>query len=203
MARPEQRIHCVTVKCGGHVDAGHGARTMLHVIDHAGRWECSGTWLLAVIVTSLGEQLVEAWSAGSSGSSLANGAKGLLLRVTCCCTNRVVQMRTREVIVIEVGAFCGYKAAGAGLLLTVERNTLVSGEGVTIAGGTLGSSAAPTLGAVMLGGRVELMMAFRLRIAVLRWAALMAVVGMVLCNVRRTSHATRTVRMAGCMVRVD
>ncbi len=79
-------------------------------------------------------------------------------------------------------------------MLTVECNTLVSGEGVMVAGGTLGSSAAPTHGAVALGGRVGLMMACRLQITVLQLVALMAVVGMVLCNVRRTLHAARTVR---------
>jgi hypothetical protein len=54
-------------------------------------------------------------------------------------------MRAREVVLIEVDAFYGYTATGAWLLLTVERNTLVSGEGVLVDGGTLGSSAAPTL----------------------------------------------------------
>jgi hypothetical protein len=62
---------------------------------------------------------------------------------------------------------------------------------VTTAGGTLGSSAAPTLKAVALGVRVGLMMAGILRIAVLRLAALMAVLGIVLCNVRRMLHAAR------------
>ncbi len=60
---------------------------------------------------------------------------------------------------MEVVAFCGYIATGARLLLTVEHNTLVSGEGVMVAGGTLSSSAAPTLGIVALGGRVGLIMA--------------------------------------------
>jgi hypothetical protein len=63
---------------------------------------------------------------------------------------------------MEVVAICGYNDTGAKLLLTVECNTLISGEGVMVAGGTLGSSAAPTLGAVALGGRVGLMMARRL-----------------------------------------
>jgi hypothetical protein len=71
-----------------------------------------------------------------------------------------------------------------------------SGEGVTVAGGTLGSSAAPTLGAVALGGKAGLMMARRLQIAVLRLAASMVVIGMVLHNVQRTSHVARTVRSA-------
>jgi hypothetical protein len=52
---------------------------------------------------------------------------------------------------MEVVAFCGYNAAGAGLLLMVECSTFVSGEGVMVAGGTLGSSAAPTLGDVARG----------------------------------------------------
>jgi hypothetical protein len=60
-------------------------------------------------------------------------------------------MRAWEVALIEVVAFCGYKATGAGQLLTVELNTLVSGEGMTVAGGTLSSSTAPTLQAVALG----------------------------------------------------
>jgi hypothetical protein len=38
--------------------------------------------LLAVIMTLSEEQSVGAWSAGSSGSSLANGANGLLFYVT-------------------------------------------------------------------------------------------------------------------------
>jgi hypothetical protein len=67
MARLEQRIRGVTVQCGGQVDAGHGARTISHVIGHAGSWERAGTWLLVVIVTSSGEQLVEAWSGGIVG----------------------------------------------------------------------------------------------------------------------------------------
>jgi hypothetical protein len=67
-----------------------------------------------------------------------------------------------------------------------------------VAGGTLtlGSSAAPTCGAVALGGRVGLMMARRLRIAVLWSAALMGVVEMVIHNMLRTLHAARTVRSA-------
>ncbi len=105
-------------------------------------------------------------------------------------------MRAWEVVLIEVVAFCEYKAAGYGLLLTVESNTLVSGEGMMVAGGTLGSSAAPTFRAVALGGRVRLMMVHRLWIAILQLEALMAVIGMVLCNVRRTLHAARTMRSA-------
>ncbi len=46
----------------------------------------------------------------------------------------------------------------------------------------------------MLRGRFGLMIACRLRIAVLRLAALMAVIGMVLHIVWRTPHATRTMR---------
>jgi hypothetical protein len=105
-------------------------------------------------------------------------------------------MQAQDVALMEVVAFCGYNSVGVGLLLTVERNTLISGKGMTVAGGTLGSSAAPTLGAVALGGSVRLMMAHRLQIAILRLAALMAVIGMVLCNVQRTLHAMRTKRSA-------
>ncbi len=61
------------------MDAGCGARTILHVMGCAESGECAGAQLLAVIVTLLGEQLVEAWSAGSSGSSLANGAKWIVV----------------------------------------------------------------------------------------------------------------------------
>jgi hypothetical protein len=75
-------------------------------------------------------------------------------------------------------------------------NTLVSGELVVVAGGTLGSSVAPTLGAMALGGRVGLMMACKSRIALLRLAALMAVLGMVFHSVQSTLHATITVRSA-------
>jgi hypothetical protein len=98
---------------------------------------------------------------------------------------------------LEVVAFCGYEAAGARLLLTVEQNTLVSGKGLMVAGSTLGYSAAPTLRAVALGGRVGLMMECRFRIAVLQLAASMAVIGMVLHDALRTlRHAARTVRSA-------
>jgi hypothetical protein len=97
---------------------------------------------------------------------------------------------------MEVVAFCGYKDTGVRLLLTVGRNTLVSGQLVMVAGGTLGSSAAPTLGAMVLGGRVGLMKAHKSRIAVLRAAALawLADVGMVFHSIRSTLHAARTVR---------
>ncbi len=81
-------------------------------------------------------------------------------------------MRAREVVLMEIVALCGYNAAGAGLLLTVERNTLISGKGMTVAGGTLGSSVAPTLGAVALGGRVGLTMAHKFWIA-LGWSFVM------------------------------
>jgi hypothetical protein len=105
-------------------------------------------------------------------------------------------MRAQEVALMEVVTFCGYKDAGVGLLLTIGCNTLVSGKLVMVAGGTLSSSAAPTLGAMVLGGRVGLMMAGKSRIAVLWLAALMAVVGMVFCSVRSTLHAARTMRSA-------
>jgi hypothetical protein len=88
----------------------------------------------------------------------------------------------------------GYNAAEARLLLTVERNTLKSGKNMMVAGGTLGSSTAPALGAVALGGRVGLVMVHEFWIAVLQPATLMVVIGMVLRNVRRTLDAARTVR---------
>jgi hypothetical protein len=105
-------------------------------------------------------------------------------------------MQAQEVVSMEFVALCGYNTAGAGLLLTVEHNTLVSGNGMTVAGGTLSSSAAPTFGAVAIGGRVGLTMAHNFRIIVLRSLALMAVVGMELRNMPGTSHAARTVRSA-------
>ena len=70
-------------------------------------------------------------------------------------------MRAQEVALMEVVTFCGYKEAGDGLLLMVGCNTLVPGDLVMVAGGTLSSSAAPTLGALALGGRVGLMMAYK------------------------------------------
>ncbi len=103
-------------------------------------------------------------------------------------------MWAQEVAFIEVVTFCGYKEAGVGLLLTVGRNTLVPGNLVMEAGGTLGSSAAPTFGAMALGGRVGLMMAHESLIAVLQAAALLADVGMVFHSVWSTSYAARTVR---------
>ncbi len=105
-------------------------------------------------------------------------------------------MRTGEVALMEVETFCGYKDAGVGLLLTVGRNTPVPGNLVMVAGDTLGSSAAPTLGAMVLGSRVGLMMTHMSWIAVLRAAALLADVGMVFSSVRSTSHAARTMRSA-------
>jgi hypothetical protein len=105
-------------------------------------------------------------------------------------------MRAQEVVLMEVVTFCEYKDAGVGLLLTVGCNTLVPGNLLMVAGGTLGSSAAPTLGAMALGGRVGLMMARKLRIAILHVAALLADVGMVFHSVRSTLHAARTVRSA-------
>ncbi len=105
-------------------------------------------------------------------------------------------MRAREVVLMEVETFCGYKDAGVGLLLMVGRNTLVPGNPVMEAGGTLGSCAAPTLRAMALGGRVGLMMARKSRIAVLRAVASLADVGKVFCCVQSTLHATMTVRSA-------
>jgi hypothetical protein len=96
--------------------------------------------------------------------------------------------------------FCGYygyKDAGVGLLLTVGLNTLVPCALVLVAGGTLGSSSAPTLGAMALeGGRVGLIMTHKSRIAVLQVASLLADVGMVFCSVWSTLRATKTVRSA-------
>jgi hypothetical protein len=59
-------------------------------------------------------------------------------------------MQAQEVAFMEAVVFCGDNAAVAELLLMVEHNTLVSGEGVTVARGTLRSSATPTLKAVAL-----------------------------------------------------
>ncbi len=105
-------------------------------------------------------------------------------------------MQAREVALMEVVTFGGCKDKGVGLLLMVGCNTLVSGKLVIVAGGTLGSSTAPTLGAMALGGRVGLMMARKARIVILRAAALLADAGMVFCSVRSTSHAARTVKSA-------
>ncbi len=60
-------------------------------------------------------------------------------------------MQAREVVLMEVDTFCECKDAGLGLLLTVGRNTLVPDDPVMEAGGTLGSSAAPSL-ELWLGG---------------------------------------------------
>ncbi len=106
----------------------------------------------------------------------------------------MAQIWAQEVALIEVIPFCGYNATGAGLVLMVECNTLVSGKGMAVVWGTLGSSAAPTLGAVALGGRIGLIMVHKLWIAVLWLAASLVVIGMELCNVRRTLHAAITVR---------
>jgi hypothetical protein len=65
-------------------------------------------------------------------------------------------MWAQEVALMEVVMLCGYNDAEVGLLLKVGRNTLVSGKLVTVAGGTLSSSAALTLGAMALGVRVGL-----------------------------------------------
>jgi hypothetical protein len=72
-------------------------------------------------------------------------------------------------------------------------STFVPGDLVMVAGGTLGSSTTPTLRAMALGNRVGLMMAHKSRIAVLQAAALLADVGIVVCSVRSTLHAARTV----------
>ncbi len=109
-------------------------------------------------------------------------------------------MQASEVASMKVVAFCRYDAVGVELLLMVERSTFIPGKGVTVDGVTLSSSAAPTLGAVVLGGRVGLMMAHRLQLAVLRLAALMLVVGMVHNNVQKTFHTMRTMRSAVAIV---
>ncbi len=83
MARPEQSMLVVTVKCGGCMGADCKVITILLVAGTGGYCVHAGAWLLVVIVTSLEEQSVGAWSAGSSGFSSANGANGLLLHVTC------------------------------------------------------------------------------------------------------------------------
>ncbi len=75
-------------------------------------------------------------------------------------------------------------------------NTLVHGNLVIEAGGTLGSSAAPTLGAMALGGRVGLMMACKSRIDVQQAVASLADVGMVFHSVQSMLHAARPVRSA-------
>jgi hypothetical protein len=105
-------------------------------------------------------------------------------------------MRVRDLALMEVETFCGYKDTGVGLLLMAGCNNLVPGNLVMVAGCTLYSSAAPTLQAMALGGRVELMMAHKSRIAILRVAALLADVGMVVRSIQSMSHAARTVRSA-------
>ncbi len=82
MARPERKILGITVKCGGRMGAGHDVSKIQHVAGPGGSCVHAGTWLLVVIVTSSEEQSVAAWSAGSLVSLIANGANGLLLRVT-------------------------------------------------------------------------------------------------------------------------
>jgi hypothetical protein len=61
----------------------HDGSTIQRVVGSG--WSCirAGAWLLVVFVTSWEEQSVGAWLVGLSGSSLANGANGLLLHVTC------------------------------------------------------------------------------------------------------------------------
>jgi hypothetical protein len=66
-------------------------------------------------------------------------------------------MQAREVVLMEVETFCGYKDSVVGLLLMVGHNTLVLGNLVMVAGCTLVSSTALTLEAMALGGRVGLM----------------------------------------------
>jgi hypothetical protein len=83
-----------------------------------------------------------------------------MVQMGCCCMSLVdiqtgVQMQAQEVALMKVVTFCGYKDAGVGMLLTVGCNNLVPGNLVMVAGGTLGSSAAPTHGAMALGGRTD------------------------------------------------
>jgi hypothetical protein len=82
LAWPEQRICGVTVGCGGCMGAICDASTILHVVGSG--WSCvrAGAWLLVVLVISSEELSVGAWLVGLSGYSSANGANGLLLRVT-------------------------------------------------------------------------------------------------------------------------
>ncbi len=82
-ARPEQRIHGVTVGCGGCMGAICDASTIPRVVGSG--WSCvhAGAWLLVVFMTSWEEQSVGSWLVGGSGSLSANGANGLLLHVTC------------------------------------------------------------------------------------------------------------------------
>jgi hypothetical protein len=101
---------------------------------------------------------------------------------------------------MEVETFFGYKDVEVGLLLMVGCNTLVLGNLVMVAGGTLGSCAVLALRAMALEGSVGLMMAHKSQIAVLRAAASLADVGMVFCNVRSTSHSARTVRSSAEIV---
>jgi hypothetical protein len=54
-------------------------------------------------------------------------------------------MGAREVALMEVVMFCGYKDAGVGLLLTVGRNTFVPGNLVMVAKGTLVLAQPPPL----------------------------------------------------------
>jgi hypothetical protein len=103
-------------------------------------------------------------------------------------------MQAQEVALMEVVTFCGYKDTGVGLLLTVGCNTLVPDDLVMVAGGTFGSSTAPTYGAMALRSRGGLMMAHKSWIAILQAAALLADVGIVFCSVWSTSHTARTVR---------
>jgi hypothetical protein len=82
MARPEQKIHGITVEYGGCIGAICDASTVLRVVGPG--WSCvqAGAWLLVVLVPLLEEQSMGAWLVGSSGSLSANGANGLLLHIT-------------------------------------------------------------------------------------------------------------------------
>jgi hypothetical protein len=78
------------------------ASTILRVVGSVRSCVCAGAWLLVVLVTLSEEQSMGAWSVGLASSSSANGANGLLLLVTCWCTNWMAQIRAQEVVLISV-----------------------------------------------------------------------------------------------------
>jgi len=127
----------------------------------------------------------------------AKGANGLLLRVTRWWTNRVPQMRLRNVTstVVIVPRLRGYKMAGAGPLLAVAHSTLALRAGAVATGSTLGCGRGAvafevTLGSGAIPSSVGAMMACKSRMAVPRSRASRAVVGTV-PSVRRMSLAVR------------
>ncbi len=98
-------------------------------------------------------------------------------------------MQLRDIAPTDFMEPHGYEMTGARLVLMVEHNTLITGNGVVVTIGTLGSNAIPTLGTVATGGRVGLMMAPRSWMAVLQSLMSMAVAGMMPPSVQRMSHA--------------